>query len=190
MGVRRDRRADVLDREADRSRLERGQLRSPAEHVAVELLVDTDASRLLVDLGVDRVAPSTEVHEVEQRERLLELLARNREPLGELVGVEHRPALVAARREKVGEQRLEHAEALGRNGSGRLPLRRDAPLGPALARVVGGGAAMAVAESAKRRGHVGRAARAGRGARHGRSGGGPTRREARARSTASRRRRR
>ena len=49
--VRRDRRADVLDGEPDRPRLQRRQLRSAAEDVAVELLVDADASRPFVELA-------------------------------------------------------------------------------------------------------------------------------------------
>ena len=70
---------------------------------------------VLVDLGVDRVAAAAEVDEVEQRERVLQLLARDREPRGEIVGVEAGVAVLAAGGEDVREQRLEHAEALGRD---------------------------------------------------------------------------
>ena len=67
-----DHRADELEREADRARLERRQPRRPAERVAEELLVDVHL--VAVQLGVDGVAAAAEVDEVEQREMLLELL--------------------------------------------------------------------------------------------------------------------
>ena len=58
-----------------------GKLRRPAEQptgrpedVAVELLVDTH--RVALELGVDRVAAAAEVDEIEQRQVILELLAR------------------------------------------------------------------------------------------------------------------
>ena len=79
MGAGGDHRPDELEREADRARLERRQPRRPAERVAEELLVDVHLVAL--QLGVDRVAAAAEVDEVEQREMLLELLGRDREPL-------------------------------------------------------------------------------------------------------------
>ena len=95
-GVRRDRRADVVDREADGARLEGRELRRSPEDVAVQLLVDPHDAVFLVDLRVDRVAAPAEVDEIEQGERFLELFARDREARGELVGVE--PGVAASRR--------------------------------------------------------------------------------------------
>src|SRR6185503_13068903 len=67
-GVRagRDHRADELEREPDRARLERRQPRRPAEGVAEELLLDLHL--VVVQLGVDRVAAAAEVDEVQQRQ--------------------------------------------------------------------------------------------------------------------------
>ena len=62
--VGRDHRADVLEREPDRARLERRQARRRAERVAPQLLVDVH--RAVAQLGVDRVAAAAEVDEVEQ----------------------------------------------------------------------------------------------------------------------------
>ena len=67
-----DQRADELEREADRTRLERRQPRRGAEWVAPELLVDVHL--VAVQLGVDRVAAAAEVDEVEQVEVVLELV--------------------------------------------------------------------------------------------------------------------
>ena len=110
-----DRGADVVDREADRAGLERCQLRRPAEDVAVELLVDAHDARLVVDLRVDRVTATAEVDEVEQRERVLQLLARDREPRREVVCVEVGFPALAAGGEEMREQRLENTEPLGRD---------------------------------------------------------------------------
>src|SRR5262245_61149169 len=68
----RDHRADELEREPYRARLQRGQPRGVAERVAPDLLVNPDL--VAVELGVDRVAPATEVDEVEERQMLLELI--------------------------------------------------------------------------------------------------------------------
>ncbi len=65
-----------------------------------------------VQLGVDGVAAAAEVDEVEQRQVLLERLGRDREPLDQLLRLDHGVALLAAGGEQVGEQRLEDAEAL------------------------------------------------------------------------------
>ena len=65
-------RPDELEREPDRTRLERREPRREAEDVAVQLLVD--AHHVVVELGVDRVAPAAEVDEVEQRQCLHQLL--------------------------------------------------------------------------------------------------------------------
>ena len=67
-----DHRADELEREADRSRLERRQPRRRAERVAEQLLVDVHL--VAAQLGVDRVAAAAEVDEVEEGEVLLERL--------------------------------------------------------------------------------------------------------------------
>ena len=65
-GVRigRDRRPDVLDREANRARFEWSELRRLAEHVAVQLLLDPDD--VAVVLGVHGVAAAAEIDEVEE----------------------------------------------------------------------------------------------------------------------------
>ena len=112
MRVGRDGRADVLDCEPDRPRLERRQLGRPAEHVAVKLLVDADAAGVLVELGVDGVAAAAEVDEVEQREVVLELLGGDREAVRELGSVEVGVAAVTTGGEQVGEQRLQQPEPL------------------------------------------------------------------------------
>ena len=83
VGAGGDHRPDELERQPDRPRLERRQPRRPAERVAEELLVDVH--RVAAQLRVDRVAAAAEVDEVEQREVLLELLARDREPVDELL---------------------------------------------------------------------------------------------------------
>ena len=87
----RDHRPDELEREPDRARLERRQPRRPAERVAEQLLVDVHL--VAVQLGVDGVAAAAEVDEVQQREMLLELLLRDREPLDELVRRDRRLAV-------------------------------------------------------------------------------------------------
>ena len=101
---------DVLDGQPDRARLERRELRGTPKDVAVELLLDPDD--VAVVLGVDRVAATAEVHEIEQGEVILQLLERDREARRELRGVERRRAFVAAGREEVCEECLQHAEAL------------------------------------------------------------------------------
>src|SRR5207248_2112957 len=103
-----DHRADELEREPDRARLERRQARRCAEGVAEELLVDRDG--VVVELGVDRVAAAAEVDEIEQREVLLELLGRDVEALDEIGGRDLRLGLVAALVEQVGEQCLRWEE--------------------------------------------------------------------------------
>src|SRR5581483_8439866 len=70
-----------------------------------------------------RVAAAAEVHEVQEREMLLERLRRDREALGEVAGGDHRLLLVAAGGEEVGEERLENAEPLRGDGA-RGPLGR------------------------------------------------------------------
>ena len=115
----RDHRADELEREPDRARLERRQAGRAAEGVAEELLVDVHL--VAVQLGVDRVAAAAEVDEVEQREVLLERLARDREAVDELLRRDHALALLAARRS--GGRRA--ATAARRSAPGR-PGRRSA----------------------------------------------------------------
>ncbi len=115
--IGRDRRPDVLDREANRARFEWSELRRPAEHVAVQLLLDPDD--VAVVLGVHGVAAAAEIDEVEEREVILELLERDGEPSRDLVRRDRGRALVAARREQVRQQRLQNAESLGRDRAGR-----------------------------------------------------------------------
>ena len=109
--VGRDHRTDELEREPDRTRLERCQPRGQTERVAVQLLVD--AHRVALELRVDGVAAAAEVDEVEELQVLLELLLRNAEALDEFPGGDDRVATLAARSEQVGEQRLQDGEALG-----------------------------------------------------------------------------
>ena len=111
MSLGGDHRADELEREPDRARLERRQTRRRAEGVAEELLVDVDL--VAAQLGVDGVAAAAEVDEVQQREVLLErLLGDLREPLDEVARRDGGARLLATGREQVGEERLEHPEPL------------------------------------------------------------------------------
>ena len=113
-----DHRPDVLEGEPDRARLERRQARRGAERVAPQLLVDVH--RAVVQLGIDRVAAAAEVDEVEEGEVLLELVGRDRgEALEQLRRRDLGVALLAACCEEIREQRLQHGEALGRDGPGR-----------------------------------------------------------------------
>src|SRR6185503_17083116 len=89
---------------------------------AEELLLDVDI--LALEIGVHRVAAAAEVHEVEQREVLGELLGREAEALGELAGGDRRGRVLAAAGEDVREQSLEDGEALGRDGAAR-PVEDD-----------------------------------------------------------------
>ena len=50
---------------------------------------------------------------------ILQLFARDVEARGEVVGVEQRVAALAAGGEQVGEERLQHPEALRRDGRRR-----------------------------------------------------------------------
>ena len=135
MRVGRDRRSDVLHGEVDRARLERRELRRASKDVAIELLLD--AHDVTVVLCIDGVAPSAEVHEIEQREVILKLLEGNREARRNLRCVERRRALVPARGEKVSEQRLQHAEALWGDRAGGPFGQRPARIRPLRARNVG-----------------------------------------------------
>ena len=85
-----DHRPHELEREPDRPRLEGRQPRRRPERVAEQLLVHVDA--VAAQLGVDRVAAAAEVHEVEQREMLLERLGRDHEAVDELGCRDHRLA--------------------------------------------------------------------------------------------------
>ena len=130
----RDHRPDELECEADRTRLERGQPRRPPERVAEELLVDVHLVAL--QLGVHRVTAAAEVDEVEQREVLFELLGGNREPVDQVLRRDHALALVAARGQQVGEQRLQDAEPLRSDRAGEALADR---LGDARLREAGRG---------------------------------------------------
>ena len=137
MGLGGDHRPYELQREPDRARLEGCQARRRAERVAEQLLVHVDV--VTSQLGVDRVAATAEVHEVEQREMLFECLGRDHEPVDELCCRNHGLRLLAARREEIREERLEQPESLGRHracgpvgqrldlvGSGAGDLRQSA----------------------------------------------------------------
>src|SRR5262249_59640078 len=102
-----------LERKADRTRLERRESGWAAERVAEQLFVDVHL--VASQLRVDRVAAAAEVDEVEQRQVLLDLVPWDREPVDELLHRDQSLALLAARREQVGQQRLEDAEALRRD---------------------------------------------------------------------------
>ena len=117
-----DHRADELEREPDRARLERRQPRRRAERVAEELLVDVHV--VAVQLGVDRVAAAAEVDEVEQREVLLRAGPRGmwKRSTSSRAGMTAW-RLVAAAREQVREQRLEH----GRSAPARRARPGDRP---------------------------------------------------------------
>ena len=125
---------------------------------------------------VDRVAPAAEVDEVEERERLLQLLAGDREALGELVGVELAPSRsspqAASRWASSAWRTPKRSGATGPAGWRSTGRTR---LGAALAGRLGRGALVAVrAAAASAVGAPRRAAPAGRAARRGRSGGEPT----------------
>src|SRR5581483_9834652 len=75
--LRGDHRPDELEGEPDGAGLERREPRRRAERVAEELLVDPH--RVSVQLGVDGVAASPEVDQVEERQVLLERLERDPE---------------------------------------------------------------------------------------------------------------
>ena len=111
-----DHRADELEREPDRARLERRQAGRAPERVPEELLVD--AHLVSVERGVDRVAAAAEVDEVQKLQVVVELVVGDVEAVDELLCRDRRPRLVAAAGEQVGEERLQDAEALGRERAG------------------------------------------------------------------------
>src|SRR6185312_11952284 len=113
--------ADELEGEPDRARLQRRQPRRAAERVAEELFLDIDL--VTVERRVHGVTAAAEVHEVEELEVVVELVRRNLEALDELVGRDARRRGIPAACEKECEQRLEDAEALGGDGTGR-PFER------------------------------------------------------------------
>ena len=117
---RRDRRADELERETDRPRLERREPRRRAKRVAEQLLVDVHV--LASQLGIDRITAAAEVDEVEQRQVFLEVLPRDVEPLDELVGGDRR--LRGCRRTRRAGTR---AGPGGRRSARVRPARRVAP---------------------------------------------------------------
>src|SRR5262249_30128521 len=108
--VRGVHRADDLQGQADRARLERCQARRKSEGVAVELFVDMDVVAL--ERGVHRVTAATEVDQVEELEVLFELILRDVEPLDDLARRNDRVVSLAARREQVGKYGRQHREAL------------------------------------------------------------------------------
>ena len=106
----RDHRADVFEREPDRAGLERGEPRRRTEGLAVELLVHVHFA--VGQLGVDRVAAAAEVDEVEEREVILQVLVGDAKALDDLRRLDGRLPILAAAREQVREQSLEHCEPL------------------------------------------------------------------------------
>ena len=112
-----------------------------AEDVAVELLVDAD--HVAVELGVDRVAAAAEVDEVEQREVLLELLARDVEARGEVVP-RGAPPRDPRRRRRAGTRAAPAAPRSARARRGRpgrssgrpVRFRRSSPARASAARLV------------------------------------------------------
>ena len=97
-----DHRADVLECEPDRARLERRQPGREAERVAPELLVDVHGP--VAQLGVHGVAAASEVDEVQQGQVLLELLrGHGGEAFEQLRSRDQRLLVVAAGGEQVGE---------------------------------------------------------------------------------------
>src|SRR5256885_8978867 len=93
-----------------------------SKFITVEHLVDmynvTFESRVL---GVTAAA---EVDEVEELEVLLELVFRDVEPLYDLARRNDCVGLLAARREQIRKQRLQHREALGHDRA-RGPLSEE-----------------------------------------------------------------
>ena len=176
VGLGGDHRPDELEREPDRARLERRQARRRPERVAEQLLVHVDV--VAAQLGVDRVAAAAEVHEVEQREVLLERLGRDHEAVDELRRRNHGLGLLAARCEEIREQRLQQPESLGRHRAG-------GPVGQRLV-LVGRGAGhlrrvafVAFAHSSSGSWPPRAAARRARAERRARRGAAPRRRDAR-----------
>src|SRR3990170_1377312 len=110
-----DRRADVLDCQADRTSFERRELGRAPEDIAVELLVD--AYDVTFVHRIHGVTAAAEVHEIEKREVILKLLDRDGEPRCQLACVEHGGTLVSAGGEKLREERLEDTESLRSDGS-------------------------------------------------------------------------
>ena len=123
-----DHRADELECQADRARLEWCQARGMSESVPVELLVDVYLVAL--ERGVHRVAAAAEVDEIEELQMLLELVLRDVEALDDLVGRDDGVGVLATRGEQVRKQRLQHRETFGHDRPGRpfaepvLPRRR------------------------------------------------------------------
>ena len=117
----RDLRPDEVERHQDRLRLERREARRAAELLAVQLLLDLD--RVAVELGVDGVAAAAEVDEVEQVDLLDERVVGEPVALLQIGRRDLAARLVAAALEQVGQHRLQHREALGRDRAG-APRRR------------------------------------------------------------------
>ena len=151
VGPRGDHRPDELQRQPDRARLERRQPRWAPEGVAEELLVDVH--RVPAQLGVDRITAAAEVDEVEQREVLLELFARDRETVDELLRGDVRLAVVAAGGEEVREQRLQDAEPLRCDGPRRTLGERIGDLARNLGSRFGGRAFVGPSRGARTLGH-------------------------------------
>ena len=121
--------ADQVERHQDCLRLERRQAGRAAEVLAVQLLLDVDHA-LAVEFGVDGVAAATEVDEVEEVDLLDHLLVVDLVAILQDRGRDAAALIGATRLEKVGEQGLEHGEALRRDrvrraGDRRLGLRDD-----------------------------------------------------------------
>ena len=136
--VGRDQRADQIECQKQRLRLERRQPRGLAEVVAVELLLDRDDRVVLDQLRVDRVAAAAEAHEVEELEVLLERL-RHEAVAGGRAGRPEcahaarrhtrrggRPSAPAARRSAPGRRGSHRLVREARSAARRAPSARRA----------------------------------------------------------------
>src|SRR5439155_2353987 len=116
---------DELEREPDCPCLEGRAPRRAAECISEQLFLDMHVP--VLERGVHRVTAASEVDEVEELEMVVELVGRDVESLGQLVGGNRRGRVLATAGQEVGEQRLQDTEALWGHRAGRslecLPLR-------------------------------------------------------------------
>src|SRR3954466_1754825 len=110
MRVGGDHRADEVERQSNRTGLERCQARGESKSVTVELLVDMYL--ITFERRVHRVTAAAEVDEVQQLQVLLELLLGNVEAVDDLAGRNDCVMSLATGGEEVSEQRLQNREAL------------------------------------------------------------------------------
>ncbi len=113
-----------VEGEQDGLRLERREAGCPAELVSVELLLDHDDVSGVVELGVDGVAATAEVHEIEQVDLIAKVVPGQRVAGRDVGRRDLCPALASAALEQLGQQCLEQREPLWRHRAGiaeRLP---------------------------------------------------------------------